>query len=172
MPDPAGEFVRGEVGPVLQLTRELPVGVDEAWALLTESHLLEQWIARWERDLDTGRTWLTMIEGGAEAAPEEFIVHECTAPRHLTIEARTSAGIWYLRATLAEDAYREHVTGLVFHQRLENVDLGAVGPGWEYYLDRLVAVAAGGSADAVAWEDYHSAMAGYYSELEATLPRD
>ena len=166
MPDPGGEVVRGDIGPVLHLTRELPVPVEEAWALLTESYLLEQWLGRWERDLDTGQTWLTMAEHGAEAAPEEFVIHECTAPRRLTIELHTSAGTWYLRVTLAEDAHREDVTGLVFHQRHESVDLASVGPGWEYYLDRLVAAAAGDSADAVAWEDYHPAMAGYYGELD------
>ena len=40
-----------------------------------------------------------------------------------------------------------------------------MGPGWEYYLDRLVAAETGGDLAAIDFErDYYPAMAEYYRE--------
>ena len=46
----------------------------------------------------------------------------------------------------------------------------SVGPGWEYYLDRLVAAETGGDPDAVDFaRDYHPAMSGHYRPLAEQL---
>ena len=41
-----------------------------------------------------------------------------------------------------------------------------IGPGWEYYLDRLVAAETGGDVEAIAWDDYYPAQAAYYGDLD------
>ena len=40
-----------------------------------------------------------------------------------------------------------------------------VGPGWDYYLDRLVAAETGGDVAAVDFTDYHPADSDYYRSL-------
>ena len=40
-----------------------------------------------------------------------------------------------------------------------------VGPGWEYYLDRLVAAETGGDVAAIDFDDYHPAQSDYYRAL-------
>jgi hypothetical protein len=40
-----------------------------------------------------------------------------------------------------------------------------VGPGWDYYLDRLVAAETGGDVAAIDFTDYHPADCEYYRSL-------
>ena len=56
------------------------------------------------------------------------------------------------------------MTTLSFSQpELDPVDGESVGPGWEYYLDRLVAAETDGDVAAIDFErDYYPAMADYY----------
>ena len=65
---------------------------------------------------------------------------------------------------LTEDA---GTTVLRFSQAALSADEAEnVGPGWEYYLDRLVAAETGGDVAAVDFEaDYYPAMAGHYRAL-------
>jgi hypothetical protein len=58
---------------------------------------------------------------------------------------------------------------LTFAQRVSDPATGRdVGPGWEYYLDRLVATMGDGEVSAVAWPDYEG-MAGHYERMFADL---
>ena len=82
--------------------------------------------------------------------------------------ARTA---WRLRVTL-DSADTGAGTALVFTQPISGVEQMApdVGPGWEYYLDRLVAAETGGDPDAVDFaRDYHPAMSGHYRPLAEQL---
>ena len=38
----------------------------------------------------------------------------------------------------------------------------SVGPGWEYYLDRLVAAETGGDVGSIVWDDYYPGQADHY----------
>jgi hypothetical protein len=56
------------------------------------------------------------------------------------------------------------VTTLRFVQHLEpGAEVGAVGPGWEYYLDMLVASRSGGPLPD--FGDYYPSQAAYYEGL-------
>jgi hypothetical protein len=59
------------------------------------------------------------------------------------------------------------VSRLVFKMpELDPNMAGSVGPGWEYYLDRLVASVSGLKADDVRFEpDYYPALSDYYQSL-------
>ncbi|UMG91663.1 hypothetical protein [Nocardioides sp. TF02-7] len=60
------------------------------------------------------------------------------------------------------------MTTLVFAQSLPLLALGeSMGPGWEYYLDRLVAVEGGADPATVRFDDYYPAQAPYYRDLFA-----
>ena len=80
--------------------------------------------------------------------------------------ADTSVGeaTWHLSLELREI---EGHTTLTFAQLLGDDDMSNVGPGWEYYLDRLSRVMAGEDATNVQWDEYFPAMGEYYSNLAA-----
>ena len=100
---------------------------------------------------------------GDGASYEEMEIRECDPPRTLTVTSHVGPYVWYLDVDLSE---ADGVTTLAFSQPdLDHDDSLSVGPGWEYYLDRLVAVETGGDLAAIDFErDYYPAMADYYRE--------
>jgi hypothetical protein len=71
-------------------------------------------------------------------------------------------GTWRLAAHLTE---ADGVTELRFVQHLDpGADVAEVGPGWEYYLDNLVASREGGQLPD--FDDYDPAQRPYYASLE------
>ena len=64
-------------------------------------------------------------------------IDACDPPRRLAVSAVDESGNWHLELLLAAvDAGTE----LRFVQHLTSTEgIGEIGPGWEYYLDMLVA---------------------------------
>jgi uncharacterized protein YndB with AHSA1/START domain len=151
--------------PNLVLTRSFAAPAAEMWRELTESDRLERWIGRWEGDPKTGHVVFFMTAEGEEAPPEEYTILECDPPRRFAGDTSQGTGAWHLWFELIE---KGTTTVLVFGQRLNpGEDVGSIGPGWEYYLDRLMAAHTGRDADTVAWENYFPAMQPAYQELAA-----
>ena len=76
---------------------------------------------------------------------------------------KDAMGAWRLEARLTET---DGTTVLDFAQHLDATEaVPDAGPGWEYYLDKLVA-AHQGDPDPV-WDDYYPAMKPYYESLVA-----
>ncbi|MDQ4137761.1 MAG: polyketide cyclase, partial [Actinomycetota bacterium] len=75
---------------------------------------------------------------------------------------RVGQQTWHLRFELSQD---DGVTTLLFAQLLGDDDIGSIGPGWEYYLDRLSRVLDDADAHDIDWDDYYPAMREYYSAL-------
>lgn len=101
---------------------------------------------------------MTAEEG---ATPEEVLIHGCEAPRHLDVESFQAGTSWRMTVDLAE---KDGVTSLRFSQGVDVTDEGAssYGAGWEYYLDRLVAVHEG--TPFASWDDYYPAQVSYWEE--------
>ncbi len=77
--------------------------------------------------------------------------------------SRREADSWHLVLELVEHAGR---TTLSFSQSELNAETAAnVGPGWEYYLDRLVAAETEQDVAGVNWDDYYPAQSDYYRAL-------
>ena len=168
-PQPSGVIGDGFFGRELQLTRRFRTPIDDVWAAMTESDRLESWIGRWEGDPSTGRVDFFMTaEGQGEDVPaEEYRITECSPPHRFAGETAVGEERWLLRFELSE---ADGMTTLVFAQALGTDDLGtddlgSVGPGWEYYLDRLAAVLEGSDAAGIQWDAYFPAMRDYYSSL-------
>ena len=94
---------------------------------------------------------------------EEMDIRECDEPRRLAVTSRVGQQRWYLDVDLSE---ADGVTTLAFSQPdVDPEDALSVGPGWEFYLDRLVAAETGGDLASIDFErDYYPAMADYYRE--------
>ena len=152
--------------PNLVILRRFRATADAVWRELTESERLERWIGRWEGDPASGRVTFYMTAEGQEPEPEEYTILECDRPRRFSGDTSQGSGSWHLWFELAEDVPGDTV--LTFGQRLNpSEDVGSIGPGWEYYLDRLVAAQAGLDPDEVRWDDYYPALQPAYERLVA-----
>jgi uncharacterized protein YndB with AHSA1/START domain len=161
-----GTVTKIDDAPHLVILRRFPASADEVWRELTESERLEHWIGRWEGDPKTGHVTFYMTSESAGAEPEEYTILECDRPRRFAGDTSQGAGAWHLWFELTEEAPGDTV--LTFGQRLNpGEDVGTIGPGWEYYLDRLVAVQAGLDAGTVNWDDYFPALQPAYEKLVA-----
>jgi uncharacterized protein YndB with AHSA1/START domain len=157
-PTPSGSLRTTDTGIDLEITRVIAATREDVWASLTESDRTALWFGPWERVSDNDIRARMVFEEGSPWM--DMHVEACESPRRLAV---TSDG-WDLEAVLAEDGDRTTVT-LIQHMH-DAEGLGEIGPGWEYYLDMLIA-----SRDGLTlpnFDDYYPSQQEYYSSL---LPR-
>jgi uncharacterized protein YndB with AHSA1/START domain len=136
-PTPTGRLVSTALGRDLVLERTFRAPIDDVWASLTEPERTARWLGPWKGEGAPGRTVeLTMsAEDGAPAAAVR--IDACEPPRHLRVLMDDATGTWRLEAGLTES---DGITTLrLTHHLDDSADPASTGPGWEYYLDRLVA---------------------------------
>lgn len=162
-PQPRGRLGTGAHGREVQIERQFHAPVEDVWAAMTESDRLERWIGRWEGDPATGKVTFFMTAEGEDVEPEELTITECQAPHRFAADTSVGEGVWHLRFELRQDG---DATTLVFAQALGDDPLGSVGPGWEYYVDRLAHTLEGRDVAEVDWDDYYPGMRAYYEALD------
>ncbi|GAB2987399.1 MAG TPA: SRPBCC domain-containing protein [Actinotalea caeni] len=148
-------------GLELVLVREFTAPREEIWAWVTESEKLETWFGRWTGEGGTGNVVeLTLIAEDSDE-PEQVTIIDCQPPSRLQVVMSSESGSWQLQVDLRPRADR---TVLEFNQLIEQGDdISTIGPGWEYYLDRLVAARAG--LVPPSFDEYYPALVEYYAEL-------
>ena len=163
---PTGRLLRDHFGAIdLLLDRRFRAPIDDVWASVTESSRLERWIGRWEGEAGPGQTvgFVMTAEGSTE--PEPVLIRECDAPRRLVVEFQQGEEPWRVSLSLTE---ADGVTTLIFGMAIaQGQDASDIGPGWEYYLDRLVADRAGEPLPD--WEEYYPAQKSFYAEAMASI---
>ena len=158
---PSGQVDRGPDGRlVLVITREFHAPIEDVWASVTEPERLARWVGTFSGDPASGRVAFRMTAEG-DVPAEDMEIRACDPPRFLAVTAHTPQGQWELELALTE---RDGVTELIFSQPgIGAAEAESVGPGWEYYLDRLVAAETGGDVAAIDFErDYYPAMREHY----------
>lgn len=162
-PTPTGRLIAAATGTDLTMTREFKAGIEDVWASITEPERTARWFAHWSGEGRPGamvRLKLTLEDGQPES---DMTIIACEPPRRLEVENIDEYGRWHLEARLEEAG---GVTTLTFVHHLEpGTDPGTIGPGWEYYLDRLAALMTG--TDAPEFDDYYPAQREYYEGLAA-----
>jgi uncharacterized protein YndB with AHSA1/START domain len=154
---PTGQLL----GKDLVLTRTFRAPVDDVWASVTESERTARWYGPWRGEAGPGRRIEVQLVGEEGQPWETMTIDACEPPRRLALSAVNDYGSWHLELELTETA---GVTELRFTQHLTDTDgVGEVGPGWEFYLDALVASRDGGPAPV--FDDYYPSMKGYYEAL-------
>lgn len=157
------ETIDGERHLVLRRTFRAPA--KKVWRDLTDADRLERWIGTWEGDPADGHVMFRMTAEGENVPAETFTIRECDKPRRLVADTAVGEGTWHLWFELKED---EGETVLSFGQRLgAGEDVGSIGPGWEYYLDRLVAAREGRDVAEVDWSAYYPALREEYLRVDA-----
>ena len=154
MTDTSGRVVATERGRDLILVRSLSLTQDEAWDFLTDSELTEKWFGPWEGD---GRA------GGSVRVRMRFEDHEpaismkivaCDAPHTLALLSDEEVGGWQLELHLEVDSDDSLLT-FIHHLNPDDA-VGEIGPGWEYYLDLLVAATE--DTERPGWDQYYPAL--------------
>ena len=153
-----GEVVREGSAVVLRFERSYDASPAEVWEALTDPDRVARWLGSWTGDPASGQVLLVMTDE-ADAPAEPVLIDRCEPPLRLDVTMDPGDGGWPLSLVLTEHAGR---TTLVFEHRLaEPYDAGSIGPGWQYYLDRLGAVLDGSPVPAD-FGDYHPRLADRY----------
>lgn len=143
-------------------TRTFQAPIEDVWAAVTEPERLVRWIGTWSGDPASGEVAFRMTAEGEDVPEEPYRIVVCEAPRRLITRSGPDGNgvIWQLELDLAES---DGVTTLTFGQVMSDPEMAEnVGPGWDYYLDRLVAVESGRPVAEVEWDDYYPAQSDYY----------
>jgi uncharacterized protein YndB with AHSA1/START domain len=150
------------------LNRLIRGAIEDVWASVTESERTARWFGRWEGDAGPGamiRLQMAFEEGDSWT---DVRIDSCEPPNHLAVTTTGEAGGWHLEIHLEAKGAD---TALTFTQHRENTDgAGEIGPGWEYYLDNLLASREGSPLPD--FGDYYPSMQGYYEGQAAAASAD
>jgi len=149
-PTPTGRLF----GNDLVLTRTFHAPVADVWASLTDPERTARWFGPWKGDAAPGRTIQVQMMHEDSQPWMDLTIDACEPPRRLALSSVHEHGSWHMDMALAES---DGVTELRFTQHLTDTDgVGELGPGWEFYLDALVA--SRDDQPAPQWDDYYPAM--------------
>lgn len=173
-PTPTGRREERDGHTYVVLTRTFRAPVADVWAAVTEPERLARWLGTWSGDPESGEVEFRMLFEG-EQPPERFRIDACEPPRHLRITTsmeKDDGGTesWRLQLDLAEV---DGTTTLTFAQDVPDPAMAEnVGPGWDYYLDRMVAAESGEDPAGVEWDDYYPGLSAHYREAFGTSEPD
>jgi uncharacterized protein YndB with AHSA1/START domain len=159
---PTGRRDTRDADVALVLERQFARPREDVWAALTDPVQLERWIGTWTGDPASGTVDFAMTAEGDDVEPGPATILACRPPELLAVSLGEG---WRLELELADSAGG---TRLVFAHLVDDAAAMAdVGPGWEYYLDRLAAALSDTDVGAIDFADYHPGQCQYYRGLFA-----
>lgn len=158
-PKPTGRL-RGDD---LVLTRSFRAPIDDVWTSVTASESTARWFGPWERAADGDDKKIRVQMAFEEGKPWlDGTIEHCEPPHHLAVRTKGGYGEKLLSMTLTES---NGTTTLEFvHHHVNRKMVGEFGPGWEYYLDQLVASREGKPLPT--FDTYYPAQKDYFTSLE------
>lgn len=171
MPIPTGFHRARPEGSALVFTRHFKDSLAVVWAAVTDPERSAHWFGTWTGDPADGFVMVTMnAEGEENATPLRYEIERCNSPQVLQVTSTDDFGSWNLIIELEESATGDtHFT--LNHIITDAEAVPGVGPGWEYYLDRLSAYLRHLNPDELLWEDYYPAMEQHYVAIQQSLPQ-
>lgn len=156
-PQPSGRLRGGD----LVLTRTFRAPIDDVWTSVTSSESTARWFGPWEPAAEEKKFRIQMaFEEGKPWL--DGTIERCEPPRHLVVRTKGTYGEKLLSMTLSESAGT--TTLELVHHSVNPKAVGELGPGWEYYLDALVAARDGRPLPK--FDDYYPAQKAYFTALE------
>ena len=165
LPGPRGTRAVHDGRTFVEFTRTFRAPREDVWAAVTEPDRLARWIGSWTGDPTEGEVMFRMLCEGEGHPAEAMRIDECEAPRRLRLTSTVPTDgaepqVWHFRLELTE---ADGVTTLTFAQDVPEPAMAeGVGPGWEYYLDRLVTVEKGEDPATRQWDDYYPVLVEFY----------
>ncbi len=145
-------------GDDLVLTRRFDAPIEDVWESITSSESTARWYGSWTGTPGTGNTItikMVLEDGGPESVAR---IEACEPPRRLALKTEGKYGV-NVEITLAQTG---GVTELRFVHHVTDRKLARdFGPGWEYYLDNLVA--ARKREKLPAFDEYYPSMKEHYT---------
>jgi uncharacterized protein YndB with AHSA1/START domain len=156
---PTGHYQQRADGLYLQFDRLFHAPIEDVWYSLTNPTAMKSWIGTYTGRPATGAVRFQMTEEGAEWI--NVTILECEAPHRFTADSGSGPAAMRVFCHLHEAG---GMTTLTFGQLVkDDFDASSMGPGWDFYLDRLIAARRG--APLPAWESYYPAFRTYYADL-------
>jgi uncharacterized protein YndB with AHSA1/START domain len=149
-------------GDDLVLTRTFHAPIDDVWKSVTSSESTARWFGPWEPVPGNDDKKIRIQMAFEDSKPWlDGTIDRCEPPHRLTVTTVGGYGAKQLSMTLTEAA---GTTTLEFvHHRVNRKMIGELGPGWEYYLDALVASRDGGTMPKFA--DYYPSQKEHFASL-------
>ncbi|MGH6615241.1 SRPBCC family protein [Sphingomonas sp.] len=145
-------------GNDLILTRTFRAPINDVWASVTKSESTARWFGRWEGDAGPGKVVRLQLTHEKDQPWTNLTIEECEASRRLVVAMKDDYGEWRIALTLTQI---DETTELSLVHYLSDPKLaGDVGPGWEYYLDMLVAAREGTARPS--FDDYYPSQKAHY----------
>ena len=145
-------------GTDLILTRSFHAPIDDVWTSVTKSESTARWFGPWEGDAGPGKMIRVKMAFEKGDAWTNVLIERCDAPHHLVMRTKDDHGEWHLELRLEQ---KGETTQLTFvHHLADTKMVGEIGPGWEYYLDNLVAARAGEPLPS--FDDYYPSQKQYF----------
>lgn len=159
-PKPTG-YVQGNE---LVLLRTFRAPIADVWTSVTDPESTARWIGRWEGNAAVGANVRLQLLFEQGQPWSNVTIVTCEPPHRLVVTTQDEAGQWRLELTLTQTGA---TTELRFVQLLDDPKIaGEVGPGWEYYLDRLDAAREGHPMPS--FDDYYPAQKAHYAATDST----
>ena len=156
-----GRVVRDREGLELLVERRIPAAAAEVWDWLTAPAHLRKWIGTRKGKARVGGTIEFTMGFEKGATPQQVTILDCVPQSRFLASWSVGDDTWRVGVSLAEI---DGVTHLYLSQRLSDARAaGSVGPGWEYYLDRLLAARAG--TPMPSFDNYFPTQRPYYERL-------
>lgn len=156
-PEPTGRLR----GNDLVLRRQFRASTEDVWTSITDSSSTARWFGRWEGTPGVGNE--IHIQMGFEAGSPWLTktIEACEPARRLVLTSVGSSMTTRLELSLRALADGCELE-LVQHD-VDRAQVGDLGPGWEYYLDCLVA--ARGDQPLPSFDTYYPAQKAYFANL-------
>lgn len=161
--EPSGSLHHLPDGASLAFQRALPFDLERVWDAVATSPGLSAWIGEFTGDPASGTVEFAMTAESPDAQPHPVEIVRCS-PGHAweVISAPQLGGIHLAVELHAADGG----TALTFSQLKIGADqVESMGPGWEYYLDRLALSLSGGDTSTIGWDPYPAQLGPYYAGL-------
>ncbi len=146
-------------GNDLVLTRRFEAPIEDVWMSITKSESTARWYGSWTGTPGTGNTIKVRMLFEQDGPESVAHIDACEPPTRLALSTQGTWGV-KVEITLTQTG---NVTELRFVHHLTDRKLARdFGPGWEYYLDNLVAARTG--AKLPTFEEYYPSMQAHYSD--------
>lgn len=148
----------------LELRRDFALDPRELWHYLVDPTGTALWFGPWHGDPGSGSVEVVLsVEEGAPTQQVD-ILHCDPQGLELTVRTGEGEGAWRLELAITETHGGSQLTFRM--PGLDPAMAGSVGPGWDFYLDRLASAAGGGDPSDLLFEpDYYPALKDYYEAL-------